>query len=82
MSLVEIARQLGISHVAVDKHVRQLVDKGIIRIQANVNPKKLKLYLVLALLEVNEETLKEVTSGFGECPRTIFMAAMARGTML
>lgn len=78
-SLVEIARQLGISHVAVNKHIRQLVDKSIIRIQANVNPKKLRLYLVLALLEVDEETLKEVTSRFEECPRIIFMATMAGG---
>lgn len=78
-NLVKIARQLGISHVAVNKHIRQLIDKGLIRIQANINPKKLKLYLVLALLEVDEEALREIVSKFKECPRIIFLAIMVGG---
>lgn len=70
---------MGISHVAVNKYIRQLIDKGLIRIQANVNPKKLGLYLVLALLEVDEEALREIVTKFKECPGMVFLASMVGG---
>lgn len=79
IGLVEIAKQLGISHVAVHKHIRQLIDKDLIRVQANVNPKKLGTYLVLIILEVHEEALREIMSKFKECPRIIFLATMVGG---
>jgi len=79
ISLVEIAKQLGISHVAVYKHIRQLIDKDLLRVQANINPKKLGTHLVLVILEVHEEALKEIMSKFKECPRIILLATMAGG---
>lgn len=79
ISLVDIAKRLGITHVAVSKHLKQMISNSVIRIQANVNPKKLKLYLVLVLLEVDEEALKEIVFKFRECPRIILLTTIIGG---
>ncbi len=78
-SLVEIARSLGLSHVAVIKHIRRLQKEDVIKVQANVNPRRIGLHLVLVLLEVDEEALREILSRFKECPRIILLSSMVGG---
>ena len=41
MDDVEIARKIGISHDTVKRRRNKLEDSGYIRIQANINPRKL-----------------------------------------
>ncbi len=79
-SLVELARELGITHVAVRKHLIQLEKQGLMRIQVGVNSVKMGLKLVLVFIEVdNEEHLADIVEKFKDCPRIVFLASMVGG---
>ena len=79
-NLIDIARELGITHVAVRKHLNQLREQGIIRVRAEVNPEKAGLRLVLVFMEVgDEEHMAEITRRFRECPRMVLLASMVGG---
>ncbi len=79
-SLVDIARALGITHVAVRKHLSQLEEQGILRVRAEVSPEKTGLKLVLVFMEIeDEEHMAEITRRFRECPRIVLLASMVGG---
>ncbi len=79
-SLVDIARALGITHVAVRKHLNQLEEQEIMRVRAEVNPEKTGLKLVLVFMEIeDEEHMTEITRRFRECPRIALLASMVGG---
>lgn len=79
-SLVNIAKTLGISHVAVRKHLSQLEEQGIVKIRAEINPEKTGLKLVLVFMEIdNDEHLADIVKKFKDCPRIVFLASMVGG---
>lgn len=80
VSLVELANMLGISHVAVRKHIQKLESSGILRIQGNINLHALGYKLTLVFMEVvNEEYMRKIIDKFRDCPRIVFLANMIGG---
>ncbi len=79
-SLTDIARELGISHVAVRRHIDKLVESGILRVQGNINPDLLGLKLVLVFMEiVDDRSMRNIINRFKECPRMVLLAKMMGG---
>ncbi len=79
-NFIDIARELGISHVAVSKHVNKLVESGLLRIKGCLNPELLGFRLVLVFMEiVNEEYMEKIVSKLRNCPRIVFLAKMISG---
>ncbi len=79
-SLVDLAKELGITHVAVRKHLTQLEKQGLMKVQAGVNPVKMGLKLVLVFMEIdNEEHMMDIVEKFRDCPRIVFLASMVGG---
>ncbi len=80
VSLIKLARTLGISHVAVRKHVQKLEEMKVLRIRGNINPQALGFKLVLVFMEIiNEEYMIRIIEKFRDCPRIIFLANMIGG---
>ncbi len=79
-SLVDLARELGITHVAVRKHLAQMEKQDLMKVQAGVNPVKMGLKLVLVFMEIdNEEHMMDIVEKFRDCPRIVFLASMVGG---
>ncbi|GAB4306961.1 MAG: Lrp/AsnC family transcriptional regulator [Promethearchaeota archaeon] len=79
MKLVDLGRRLkttkkeGYSHVGVKKRLHKLEEEGILKVQANLNLRKLRLVMGLVLLETGSyETLREVMAKYEDCPRILF----------
>ncbi len=80
VSLIKLAKTLGISHVAVRKHIQKLEEKGVLHVRGNINPQALGFRLVLVFMEIiNEEYMFRIIEKFRECPRIIFLANMIGG---
>ncbi len=79
-NLIDIGRELGISHVAVRKHLSQLEEQGILKIRGELSPEKTGLKLVLVFMEIeSEDYMEEITGRFRNCPRIILLAPMVGG---
>lgn len=75
VSLSKIGEKLGISHVAVKKHLEKLFKKRILRIEPTINLKKMSIRIALIQAEVGSiEEINEIFMHFKDCPRMIFMA--------
>jgi len=68
----ELGRILGISHVAVKKHINKMVKEDLLNISAYLNPKKLNAKLIIVLSEVESESLDRFVRIFSRCPRVVF----------
>ncbi len=70
----DLAKDCGITGVAIKKRIRKLTENELISIGAQLNTKVLGYYLNLVLLEVdNEENMKKIVRAFERCPRIISM---------
>ncbi len=76
ISLVELGKQLSMTHVGVRKHLVKLTSKGLVRVQALLNIDLLKI--VFALLIINGDIPKELC----RCPRIILMATAKNNNIL
>ena len=76
MSLTELGRRLGISHVGVKKHLQKLLSSGILSIRASLSPEKLGAKLLVLLCEVEHDKLLNIMHVFKECPRMVMLATL------
>lgn len=68
----KLARELGITGVAVRKRVKKMIEKGLTSISTGLNTHKLGYYLNLILLEIDSEShLNAILRDFQNCPRVI-----------
>ncbi|MHA1732837.1 MAG: hypothetical protein ACTSU5_12900 [Promethearchaeota archaeon] len=79
MKLVHIGEQLaskkkkGYSHVGVKKRIAKLVESDTLKVQANLNIKKLGLVMGLLLLETkNYDATRAIVEKYSRCPRVLF----------
>ncbi len=79
-SLVSIARELGITHVAVRKQLNKLTSTGLLKITGSLDPSKLGYRLVLVFIEAaGEEYIAKIIRSLRNCPRTVFLARLLGG---
>ncbi len=79
-SLVSIARELGITHVAVRKQLNKLTSTGLLKITGSLDPSKLGYRLVLVFIEAaGEEYIARIIRSLRDCPRTVFLARLLGG---
>ena len=83
LTLTELGRRLGVSHVSAGKRLRRLVEGGFIKIGAQLGLGAFKLRMVAALLEVEgAKQLNEVCRMFSNCPRVVFLSTILGGLNL
>ena len=67
---LKVVRGKSMSHVSVKKRIESLIEEQIVKIQANVNVKKLGYISSFILLETEDyETQKRIIERFRLCPR-------------
>ena len=77
MSLSEVGRRLGITHISVRKQLNKMIDEGLVRISAAVNPEKMGLKMVVIVGEIDTyKHLQEFMTLLKDCPRVIFLSTM------
>ncbi len=76
ISLVELGKQLSMTHVGVRKHLVKLTSKGLVRVQALLNIDLLKLTFSLLLID------GEVPKEYSKCPRVIMFSNSKNMTIM
>ena len=76
MSLTELGRELGISHVAAKKHLSKLISSGLLKVRAGLSPKALDVRLLVVLCEVEHGKLMALLEVFKRCPRVVFLSTL------
>jgi len=77
-SVSQIGEEIGISHVAVRKRLRKLLDREVINISADVNVKALDGKIGVLLLEVKKsKDIEKLVRLFKDCLRTIFLSGLS-----
>ena len=70
--LQDLAKTVGFTSMGVKKRLEKLLEKGIIKVSALVNPSALKLYPAIVMLEMESaESMQKLLDRFEECPRVI-----------
>ncbi|MHA1658694.1 MAG: AsnC family transcriptional regulator [Promethearchaeota archaeon] len=73
MSLSDIGREIGMSHVSVGKRIKKL-EKEILKITPALNFKKLGYKLSIVFVEAKNDIVREtLITLYKDCPRTIFL---------
>ena len=73
-TLTELAKRLNVTHVAVGKRIRRLVERGEYRLVPEVNLEKAGYRVALVKVEVpGFRELERLKSIYSKCPRTILM---------
>lgn len=81
--LSQIAKKVGISHVALKKRLRNLVDRGLVAISANLNLEAMGAKAAVITVEVeNYDRLKELMERFKDCPRTVFLTSLTGSNLI
>lgn len=76
-TFVDLGKALGLSHVAIRKRFKKLIDDQVIKVRAEINPKKIPLELALFLVESStEDSRKELLTIYSSCPRIILCASL------
>ncbi len=73
-SLVSIGEQVNLTHPSVKERLKKLVDAEIIKIQANMNLKKLGFSVGFVFMEISDpQSVGDVIEKLAECPRILMM---------
>ena len=74
-----INSKLGaMSHTGIRKRIRKLMDAKVIKLQGNLNFKRLKYQSVFILMEMkNYVEVKKMINAYSECPRVFLLATIA-----
>jgi len=81
--LLQIAKRVGISHVAVKKRLSKLLKRGVVSFSASLNPEALGAKIATVTVEVeNYARLKELMDMYKECPRTVFLAPLSGSDLM
>ena len=71
-TLEELAQITGFTNVGVKKRLNKLIDQGVIRNQALMNPAAFRLIPAMILLEMKDaESMQNVMKRFKDCPRVV-----------
>jgi Lrp/AsnC family transcriptional regulator for asnA, asnC and gidA len=71
-SLEELAKITGFSSMGTKKRLEKLIEKGVIKISALINPNALGLHPAIVMLEMESaESMQNVLDRFQECPRVV-----------
>jgi len=71
-SLEELANITGFSSMGIKKRMEKLIEKGIIKISALINPNALGLHPAIAMLEMESaDAMQNVLDRFEKCPRVV-----------
>jgi DNA-binding Lrp family transcriptional regulator len=77
ISLSEIGRELGLSHVAIRNRLITLFENNIIKTSVHVNILKLNIEVVHLLIQTEgAESTRELIEQFRNCPRIIQMSTV------
>ncbi len=77
MSLSELGKQLGISHVAVSKRLDRLTSKNILNITPTVNSERLGIMVLFLAIETeNIKVAEHIVKKYKNCPRLLMMASV------
>ena len=82
--LSEIAKKAGISHVAILKRLRKLLERKIINVSAAIGAEEIagsKIAVITAEVE-NYSRLQELIRLFQSCPRVIFLSALSASNLM
>ncbi len=80
LSLVELGRRVGLSHVAVGRRLSKLIERGVVKVQANLGVKQLGLRLLIVLIEVeSRNVLDKLCEVFSRCPRMLVLSTLIAG---
>ena len=72
MKLREIAKSVGYTSMGIKKRIDKLLETGIIKVSALINPNGLELHPAIVMLEMESaEAMKNLLDRFEECPRVI-----------
>ncbi|MFX1513044.1 MAG: AsnC family transcriptional regulator [Promethearchaeota archaeon] len=77
VTLSELGKQLGITHVAARKRLRKLLDSEspIMRLTADLSIEKIGIHFAVVLAELdNVADMTKIYERFKDCPRMIFFA--------
>jgi Lrp/AsnC family transcriptional regulator for asnA, asnC and gidA len=81
--LLQISKKANISHVALNKRLTNLIEKGFLSIRANVNLEQINAKMAIITVETeNYKRLKELISLFKDCPRTVFLASLSASNLI
>lgn len=71
-SLEELAKITGFTSMGTKKRLKKLIEKGIIKISALINPNALGLHPAIVMLEMESaEAMQNVLDRFEDCPRVV-----------
>ena len=71
-TLEELAKTTKYTSMGTKKRLQNLLKKGVIKIQALINPNALGLHPAIVMLEMeNAEATQNILRRFEECPRVI-----------
>jgi len=75
LSLVELGRKVGLKHPSVRARLSRLVSSNVIRVQANLNLRKLGYNVAVVNAEVEDisSVTKEIAR-LSKCPKVVFVA--------
>ena len=74
ISLSEIGRRIGLSHVSVRRRLNNL-SKDILKVSAGLNVRKMSFHLAIVSAEVETpKRLREIIRILLNCPRMVFLA--------
>ncbi len=69
----------AMSHTGVKKRITKMMDREVLKVQANTNVNQLKYKIMFILLEMkNYDKLQEVIKAYSNCPR-IFLLVQVTG---
>ncbi len=71
-SLEDLAKVTGFTSMGTKKRLEKLIEKGIIKISALINPSALGLHPAIVMLEMESaEAMQNILDRFEECPRVV-----------
>ncbi|NWF96947.1 MAG: Lrp/AsnC family transcriptional regulator [Candidatus Thorarchaeota archaeon] len=77
VSLSEIGKALGMSHVAVSKRLDKLISEDMVQVTAGVNAEKLDMKILFMGLEAESlEVADRIVEKYKSCPRLLTLATV------
>ena len=71
-SLEDLSKLTGFTSMGIKKRLEKLIEKGVIKISALINPNVLGLHLAIVMMEMESaEAMQNVLDRFEECPRIV-----------
>ncbi len=74
LSLSALGRKIGMSHVAIRRRLKKLIESKVMRVSSELNVKILGFKLATLMMEVETyEKLVELADTYIKCPRTLMI---------